>query len=139
MRTTTGVAECEDEEVHVEERIARLESDVGHLRTDVAEIKVDIRDLRGSLRALSDKTDASFKSISDKTDASFKSISEKMDASFTRVNECFTEVHKSIAGLSVVVERNSADLRVAMAMHKVWWFVMLGGVLAFIARAFKWI
>jgi predicted nucleic acid-binding Zn-ribbon protein len=110
MRRTTGVAECEDEEVHVEERIARLESDVGHLRTDVAEIKVDIRDLRGSVKALSDK----------------------MDASFTRV-------HESFAGLSIAMEKNSADLRVAMAMLKVWWFVMLGGVLAFVARALKWI
>jgi hypothetical protein len=95
------------------------ESGPAEKRRSMAENSSDMRDLPGSTTALCDKMDASFKALCDNMDASF------------------ADVQESISRLSAAIERDSADLRVVMAMHDVCWFVIWGGALAFIAGALK--
>src|SRR5579862_7908864 len=45
-------AVAEEDDVAVEDRVAKLESDVGHLRSDLGEMKLDLREVKLGLRSL---------------------------------------------------------------------------------------
>lgn len=45
-------AVAEEDDMAVEERIAKVESDVAHLRSDVAEVRLDLREVKLDLRSL---------------------------------------------------------------------------------------
>ncbi len=45
-------AVAEEDEMAVEDRVAKLESDVGHLRSDLGEVKLDLREVKLDLESL---------------------------------------------------------------------------------------
>lgn len=98
------------EEVHMDERIARLESDVAHIQTDIADVKIDIRELRGDMKAANDSIAAL------KTDVSTLRAEVKAG---------FDDVKKSL-------KLTNATTIAAM-------LVIAGTILGVIARAMKWI
>ena len=94
----------------VEERVARLEVNVEHIMADVADIKVD-------LRRLNDKIDGADQKQSARSDG----------------------LEKSIASLTLTVEKGFAEARLARAQDRVWWLLMSGALLGLMARALHWI
>jgi chromosome segregation ATPase len=111
----------EPKEVHMDERIARLESDVAHIRSDVSEIKSDIRELRGDMKAANE------------------SISEvKRDVGALK-GELKQEIGASHAALTLAIARVEHSSRLGLAANVVAHLVITGTVLAFMAKALKWI
>lgn len=43
---------AEEDDMVVEDRVAKLESDVGHLRSDLGEMKLDLREVKLDLKSL---------------------------------------------------------------------------------------
>jgi hypothetical protein len=93
-----------------QQRIARLEANVAHIQTDVTEIKADVR------------------KINDKIDMEVRKLNDKLDA-----------FKDALSDLKIEMERRFAKLDVSRALDKVWYLLILGGLLVVIARAFKWI
>jgi len=92
-RTANAVAVFEDE-VGVEERIARLVSDVAHIRSDMADVEHDIRDLRGKLDATND------------------AVFEVQSTLEKNIADLRTELKADIASLSRMLERFIDETRV---------------------------
>jgi hypothetical protein len=69
MRRAVQLANSDQEEVHMEGRIARLGSDVAHIQNDIAEIKATLRGLEHKVDGLRDKTDRRMEDLRDKMKA----------------------------------------------------------------------
>lgn len=91
-------------------RITRLESNVARLESDVAHIRTDIADIKVNMREMR------------------KDISA-MDKRITEVDK---SLRAEMAGLR-------DDLTKGLASTRIWMLLQSAGLLAVMARAFKWI
>lgn len=99
-----------DSEVFVEERVARLEANVEHIQFDISEMKTDIREIRSEMKEM------------------HQSLSSRIDS-----------LRDSLASLALSTEKSFAAMRVSRMADRVWWLLMSAGLLAVMARGFKWL
>jgi len=89
----------------MEERVARLEANVTHIQTDIGDIKLD-------LRRLNDKLDNLDTKLSGRIDSQEEKLCTKID----------------------LVTQSISELRLARAFDRIWWLLMMGGMLGLIGR-----
>ena len=145
----------------LEDRIARLEVNVEHIQKDVSEMKVDIRRLNDKIDAvdqnLTAKIDAVDAKLTAKIDAVDAKLTAKIDAVDAKLTAKIDGVDQRLTGkidslkdaqttLAInmekgfaAVEKSLGELRTARGFDRVWYLLMIAGILSVMARAFKWI
>ena len=134
----------------LEDRVARLEVNVEHIQKDVSEIKVDVRRLNDKIDAVDNKLTAKIDAVEDKLTAKIDGVEEKLTAKIDGVDQRLTgkvdSVKDALATLAInmekgfaAVEKSLGELRIARGFDRVWYLLMIAGILSVMARAFKWI
>lgn len=116
----------------MEERVARLEVKVDHLQSDVTEIKARVTRLEDKLDAFRGYVDGKFDEMRERFDKKIDGLRESFDRKIDGVTESF---EKKLDKLTEAVH----SLRVSRWVDRVWWLVISAGMLAVMARGFKWI
>ena len=129
----------------VQDREGKLESDMQHMQVDVADIKAVARQFRVEVSSRFDEIDERFHKVDqrlEKMDQRFENVDQrlgnmdqrfdKVDRRLERIDDRFERIAESIAELPVLIVRGDLQTRI-------WMLLSLGGVLAVIARGFRWI
>ena len=120
----------------VEERVAVLEANIGHIRLDIADMKTDLRRLNDKMDAVDQKLTAKIDGVEQKLAAKIDGVEQKLTAKIDGVEQKLTA---KIEEVDRRLSESFGDLRVGRALDRVWWLLMLGALLAVMARGFKWI
>ena len=138
----------------VEERVAVLEANIGHIRADIADMKIDLRRIDGRIdtldakltfkieevdRRLSGKIEALDEKLTTKIDAVDQKLTAKIDAVDQKLTGRIDSLDQRMSTLTLSMEKGFGELRIGRALDRVWWLLMLGALLAVMARGFKWI
>ena len=107
--------EMEDRvEAQAGDRLVKLELDVRHLQSDVQHLQADVTEMKADARQFRSEVYARFEKLEGKVDVGFE------------------KVHDRLAALHTQMVRGDLQTRI-------WMLVSMGGVLAVLARGFKWI
>ena len=134
----------------LEDRIARLEVNVEHIQKDVSEMKVDIRRLNDKIDAVDQNLTAKIDAVDAKLTAKIDAVDAKLTAKIDGVDQRLTGKIDSLKDAQTTlainmekgfaaVEKSLGELRTARGFDRVWYLLMLAGLLSVMARAFKWI
>ena len=134
----------------LEDRIARLEVNVEHIQKDVSEMKVDIRRLNDKIDAVDQNLTAKIDAVDAKLTAKIDAVDAKLTAKIDGVDQRLTGKIDSLKDAQTTlainmekgfaaVEKSLGELRIARGFDRVWYLLMIAGILSVMARAFKWI
>ena len=134
----------------LEDRIARLEVNVEHIQKDVSEMKVDIRRLNDKIDAVDQNLTAKIDAVDAKLTAKIDAVDAKLTAKIDGVDQRLTGKIDSLKDAQTTlainmekgfaaVEKSLGELRTARGFDRVWYLLMIAGILSVMARAFKWI
>lgn len=95
---------------NLDSRVARLESDVAHIRSDIAEMRLDVRSLHAEIGDLR-----------------------------AEIGGVRGELHAVDTSLRAAIAELDLKLTRGLAANRIWMLLQSAGILAVMARAFKWI
>jgi len=123
----------------LEDRVARLEVNVEHIQKDVSEIKVDVRRLNDKIDAVDNKLTAKIDAVEEKLTAKIDGVDQRLTGKVDSVKDALATLAINMEKGFAAVEKSLGELRTARGFDRVWYLLMLAGLLSVMARAFKWI